>query len=726
MAMPQTAREATRLDRRSFLVATGGVTAGLLVGFGSREAAAAVGDGTFNPFVQISPDGVVTVLCKHLDKGQGTLTGVAICVAEELDADWAQMRGEHAPANAALYGNTLFGGVQGTGGSTGMPDSFMKYRKAGAAARAMLVAAAAREWGVPASEITVANGTVAHASGRSAGFGELAAAASAEPAPEEPALKSPADFRLIGKTGHHRLDTRAKTRGEAIYTQDIFRDGMLVAVLARPTRFGGRVASFDASAALAMPGVREVVETPHGVAVLADTTWQAIQAREALQIDWDDSAAETRSTDAIMAEYVSLLDEPGTAAVDHEDAEAALSGAAKTVEATFEFPFLSHAPMEPMNAVVELTPGEKLEIWSGSQLQTLDQLNVAPIAGVAPEQVKINTVFAGGSFGRRTTPPSDYMVEAVAIAAAIEGRAPVKLVWTREDDIKGGYYRPMVASRVRAGLDANGNIVGWHQRIAVQSILAGTPFREAFDVNGVDGTSIEGAVHLPYALGAHRLEAHDTELAVPILWWRSVGSTHTAYAVETMVDRLAAEAGVDPLEFRLAKMDANPREKAALELAAEKAGWGGTLPEGVTQGVAVHKSFGSYVAQVAELRQNEDGSFKVLRVVCAIDCGIPVYPDQIVAQMEGSIGYGLGAIMRNKITFTDGVVDQFNFTDYEPTRMSDMPDVEVHIVPSAEPPSGVGEPGVPPIGPAVANAIFAATGKRIDRLPMTDSGVSFA
>ncbi|MEM6421735.1 MAG: molybdopterin cofactor-binding domain-containing protein, partial [Pseudomonadota bacterium] len=394
------------LDRRSFLVATGGITAGLIVGFSSAHAVAATGDGTFNPFVQIAPDGTVTVLCKHLDKGQGTLTGVAVLVAEELDADWSTMRGEHAPADASRYGNTLFGGAQGTGGSTGIPDSYLKYRQAGAAARAMLVAAAAKAWGVEPGEIAVENGVLSHASGQSAGFGELAAAASAETPPEEAALKAPEAFRLIGKPGYRRLDGPAKARGQVVYTQDIHLPGMLTAVLARSPRFGGKVASFDATAALAIPGVREVVQTPQGVAVLADATWPAIQGRDALEITWDDSEAETRSTDAIMASYLEIAEEPGLPVVSEGEADAALEGAATVLEATFEFPFLAHTPMEPMNAVVDLTPGESLEIWTGSQFQTADQMNTAPIAGIAPEQVKINTVFAGGSFGRRTTPAS--------------------------------------------------------------------------------------------------------------------------------------------------------------------------------------------------------------------------------------------------------------------------------------------------------------------------------
>ena len=720
------AEAATRMDRRFFLKATGGVTAGLVVGFGMAPAARALstGDGAFNPFVSITPDGLVTVLSKHLDKGQGTLSGLAVLVAEELDADWAQMRGDHAPANAETYKNLLFG-LQATGGSTGIPNAFMQYRQAGAAARAMLVQAAAKTWDVPAAEVAVENGVVSHPSGKTAGFGDLAAAASAETAPAEPSLKDPAEFRLIGKTGYRRLDSKAKTIGAAVYTQDITRPGMLYAVLARPPKFGGKVVSVDDAAARAVPGVQDVVTTPGGVAVLATGTWAALQGREALSVTWDFAEAETRSTDQIAADFRALADQPGLIAVDEGDAEAALEGAVKVVEATYEFPYLAHAPMEPMNAVVELVPGKSLEIWTGSQIQTVDQMATAPIAGIEPQDVVIHTQYAGGSFGRRTTPTSDYVVEAVQIAAAIDGRAPVKLVWSREDDIKGGYYRPLMIHKLRAGLDAEGNIVGWHHRIVGQSILMGSIFEQFLVKDGVDGTTVEGAQELPYAVGAHRLEVHNAQAGVPVLWWRSVGSTHTAYAVETMMDLLAKAAGKDPLAFRLQSMAKAPREAEALRLAAEKAGWGQPLPAGTHRGLAVHKSFGSYVAQVADLKIS-DGAVKIAKVVCAIDCGIAVMPDAVAAQMEGSIGYGLGAVMRNKITLTEGEVDQYNFTDYEPTRMSDMPDVEVHIVPSAEAPSGVGEPGVPPIGPAVANALFAATGEAITSLPLQDNGVVFA
>lgn len=720
------AATAAPMKRRTFLKVAGGASAGLIVGFGAGGSALARGDGGFNPFVRISPEGLVTVISKHLDKGQGTLSGLAVLVAEELDADWAQMRGEFAPADRKIYNNLHWGPYQGTGGSSGIPNSYEQYRQAGAAARAMLVQAAARKWGVDAGRITVAKGLVAHPSGKSATLGELAEAASAEKPPAKAKLKDPAAFKLIGNPDVGRLDTGAKSTGQAIYTQDIDRPGMQYAVLARSPRFGGKVRAFDDRAARATPGVVDVVQVPQGVAVLATGTWAAISGREALEIDWDDSQAETRSTDAILKEYRALAEKPGLVAVDNGDVEGALAGAAKVLEATYVFPYLAHAPMEPMNAVVELQPGRSVEIWTGSQGQSFDQANVAAALGIQPEMVKINTLFAGGSFGRRTTANSDYLIEAVEIAKAIGGRAPVKLVWTREDDIQGGYYRPMYVHKLRAGIDGDGAIVGWSHRIVGQSIVAGTAFEAFLVKDGVDHTTIEGAAALPYDVGAQRLEATSTPSGVPVLWWRSVGSTHTAYAVETMMDMLADAAGMDPVAFRLKAMTKTPREAAVLRLAAEKAGWDKPAPAGVHRGVAVHKSFNSYVAQVADVRIDGDGLVKVEAVECAIDCGVAVMPDQIKAQMEGSIGYGLGAVMRNKVTMTDGVVDQFNFTDYEPTRMSDMPRVAVHVMPSAVAPTGAGEPGVPPIGPAVANALFAAKGVMVTELPMTDSGIEFA
>jgi isoquinoline 1-oxidoreductase beta subunit len=470
--------------------------------------------------------------------------------------------------------------------------------------------------------------------------------------------------------------------------------------------------------------VVDVVQVPMGVAVLGATTWAAKQGRDALKIDWDFSKAETRSTADIVADYKKRAGEAGLIAMANGDAEKALASAAKVIEAEFEFPYLAHAPMEPLNCVVELT-ADGCEIWAGSQFQTVEQRAAAAVLGIKPEQVKINTLYAGGSFGRRATPAADYIVEAVTICKASGGKRPVHLVWTREDDIKGGYYRPMVYHKVRAGLDKDGAVIAWDHHIVAQQIMEGTPFAAFAVRNGVDSTTTEGITDMPYAVPNLSVAVHPVRAPVPVLWWRSVGHTHTAQVVEVMIDDLARAAGRDPVDFRLALLKDHPRHVGVLKLAAEKAGWGKPR-DGKGLGIAVHESFRSFVAQVAEVAIGDDGSLKVEKVVCAVDCGIAVNPDIIVAQMEGGIGYGLGAALRNKITLTGGAVDQSNFDDYEPLRITDMPKIEVYIVSSSEAPTGVGEPGVPAIAPAISNAVFAATGKRLRSLPFATTALKGA
>lgn len=708
------------VDRRGFIQLAVGTGAGLIIGAylpggGSSAAAgtAAPAAPLFNPFVRIAADNTVTVLSKHLDKGQGVATGLATLVAEELDADWSQMRAEFAPANVALYKNFAFG-VQGTGGSTAMANAYEQYRKAGAAARAMLVAAAAKRWGVDASAIAISKGVVTSGD-KKLTFGELAAEAATFPVPDSPALKEPKDFVFIGKS-FPRLDQRAKSRAEPLYTQDIRLPDMLVAAVARPPRFGGKVQSFEASKAKAVAGVVDVVQIPQGVAVLAKSTWAAFQGRDALEIKWDEANAEKRGTAELIAEYRELAGQPGLPVRKNGD-PTALAAADKTVEAEFLFPFLAHATMEPMNCVLQFEDG-KCTVWTGSQLQTIDQAIAAAILGIRPEDVAINTVWAGGSFGRRAIYDAHYVAETAEIAKAYAKPVPIKVVWTREDDIKGGYYRPMYLHRVKAGIDKDGRIVGWQHRIVGQSILTGTAFESGMVKNGVDESSVEGAANTPYEIANFELDVHNTKVGVPPLWWRSVGNTHTAYVMETIIDELAALAGKDPVEFRLGLLSKHPRHAAVLKLAAEKAGWGGPPAAGVARGVALHESFNTYVAEVAEVRI-VDGQPKVDRVVCAVDCGIPINPDNIMAQMEGGIGYGLGAILHSEITLEKGEVQQSNFNDYEVLRFNEMPSVEVHIVASAEAPTGVGEPGTPPIGPAVANAVAKLTGKRVRELPMS-------
>ncbi|MGK9165693.1 xanthine dehydrogenase family protein molybdopterin-binding subunit [Inquilinus limosus] len=713
-----TADGLARPNRRSFLKGAGALGGALVIAAHlplARRAMAAAGDLAPNAFVRVAPDDTVTVLIKHCEMGQGVTTGLTTIVAEELDADWGQMRFEFAPADAKIYNNLAFGPIQGTGGSTSIANSWDQLRRAGATARAMLVQAAAAEWQVPAGEITVDKGVLRHASGKSARFGDLAANAAALTPPAEVVLKDPKAFTLVG--AHvPRLDTPAKITGKAGFSIDVRRPGQLTALVAHPPRFGGAVKSVDAAAAKQVPGVVDVVTIPTGVAVVARDTWSAIKGREALQVEWDFGKAESQSSDALMAGYKATAQTSGLTAAKRGDAAAALQKAAKLVEAEFEFPYLAHAPMEPLNGVLEPT-ADGAVWWAGSQFQTIEQATIAAILGLKPEQVTINSAYTGGSFGRRATPNADYAAEAAMILKATGMKAPIHLMRTREDDMKAGYYRPMVYHKVRAGLDAAGKVSGWEHVVVAKSLLIGTPF-EAFAVkDGIDASSIEGASDTAYAVPDLTATVHNAKEGVPVLWWRSVGHTHTAHAMETVIDELAHAAGQDPVAFRLALLRDQPRHTGVLSLVAEKAGWGQPLPAGRGRGVAVHKSFETYVATVAEVSV-EGGALKVDRVVAAVDCGIAVNPDVIRAQVEGSVGFALSVVLRNKITLQDGEVEQANFDTYEPTRMSEMPKVEVHIVPSAEPPTGIGEPGVPGLAPAIGNAVFAATGQRLRSLPL--------
>ncbi len=714
-----------RPSRRDFLKSSVALGAGLVIGLNVDGLMAASSEAGFvaNPFVKILPDGTTVVIAKHFEMGQGTTTGLATLVAEELDADWAKVTVDWAPADAKTYANLAFGS-QGTGGSTAIANSFLQYREAGAIARDLLVRAAAAKWNVPASEITVADSVLKHASGKTLSFGDVVAEAAKLKPAAKAKLKDPKNFKLIGKADLPRNDSRAKTDGSAKFALDVKIPGMVYVVIARSPRFGGKVKSFKADAALKVNHVVDVKQIDRGIAVYAKNTWAAIKGREALEIDWDFSAAEMRSSDAMLDEYRETVKAPGQVARKDGDADKGLSDAVKTVSGEFVFPFLAHAPMEPLNCVIRYDE-KGAEIWDGCQFPSIAQPTAAAVLGLKPEQVTIHTLYAGGSFGRRANPTSDYVAEAAMAAKAIGGKWPVKVVWTREDDIRGGYYRPMFLEKVEAGVDKDGGIHAWRHRLAGKSILKGTPFEAALVKDGIDSTSVEGASTLPYTVPNITVDLHNMETPISVLWWRSVGHTHTAYSTEVMMDMLAEAAGADPVDFRIKALAKHPRHLGVLKLAAEKAGWGKPLPKGRARGVAVHESFASFVAQVAEVSVNGDGAIKVEKVVCAVDCGLVVNPDVVKAQMEGGIGYGLGAAMRNKISFENGEVVEENFPDYEPLRLSDMPEVKVHMVASNEKPTGVGEPGVPPIAPAVANAIFAATGKRIFTLPFTDSGIEF-
>lgn len=719
-------------SRRAFLKTGTTLGVGLTLAFYLPVGGAArmkAGQGTDKPFapnafIRIAPDDTVTVIVKHLEMGQGVNTGLPTLVAEELDVPWEKIRVESAPADAKLYNNLLWGPMQGTGGSTAMANSFEQLRRAGATARAMLIAAAADNWKVDTNTLVTLDGMVLHRpSGRKASYGQLAEKAATMPQPAEVALKSPQDFKYIGKQ-FKRTDSKAKSNGSAQFASDVRLPGQLTALLARPSVFGARLRRVQTERAKAVPGVRAVVEVPQGVAVIATDFWSAKKGRDALQIEWDESGGARVSTTEQRDQYLALLNQPGKVARSEGDAAQALAQAAKKLEATFEFPYLAHAPMEPLSCVVQLKDSG-CEIWAGSQSQTSDQATAAQILGIKPEQVKIHTLLAGGSFGRRANPASDYIAEAVSVAKATRDlSAPIHLMWTREDDIRGGYYRPMFVHAISAGLDAQGNPVAWNQRLVGQSIAAGTAFEGGLVKDGIDMTSVEGASNLAYAIPNLHVELHSPKLGVPVLWWRSVGHTHTAFSTEIFIDELAAAAGKDPYAFRRTLIQ-HPRLDGVLELAATKAGWGTPLApkSGVRRGrgIAVHESFNSFVAEVAEVSVKPDGSFSVDRVICAVDCGIAVNPDQVRAQMEGGIGFGLSAALHSAITLKAGRVEQSNFHDYPLLRISEMPRVEVHIVPSQAAPTGVGEPGVPPLAPAVANALFAATGKRLRKLPFETS-----
>ncbi len=717
--------------RRGFLLSSG--AAALVIGFTPKGLLAAGGVEAMdiNPFVTINPDSSVTVVVKHFEMGQGTSTGLPTLVAEELDADWSQVKVAFAPSDNSRYANLAMG-AQGTGGSTAIANSFVQYRQAGAAARDLLVRAAAQSWGVEPSEVSVEQGLVT-AGTRRAAFADLLEIARQLTPTAEPRLKEPSQFRLIGNAQLPRKDSKGKTTGQTIFAMDVKLPGMVTAVIKRAPRFGGTLVSFDASGAEAIKGFIGAKALPNGagVAVFAKSTWPAFQARDAITAEWNFAAAENRSSDQLLADHVALLDQPQylvRPGSDFAATGAAIQGAAKVVEAEYRFPYLAHAPMETLNCVIEPT-AKGVRLHDGSQFPAITHPTVAAILGLEQDQVEIETVYAGGSFGRRATPTSDYQAEAAMAFALLGGKRPVKLVWSREDDLAGGYYRPMAAQRARIGLDGDGKIVGWDHRIAVKSIFKGGPLESMLVHDGVDHTSIEGVADSPYAIPGFSVGLSDAETGVPVLWWRSVGHTLNAYTMETLVDLAAEAAGKDALAFRLELLAGDDKDRqrlsGVLKLAAEKAGWDRALPEGRGRGIAVHKSFNSYVAEVIEIAVVE-GAIKIEKVTCAVDCGIAINPDVIKAQMEGGIGFGLGAVMRNEITLTDGEVEQINFPDYEPLRIVDIGSIDVHIVPSQEAPTGVGEPGVPPAGPALANAIRAATGKQVTQLPMTRSGVDFA
>lgn len=727
-----TSTEGAKFERRSFLklaTASGFALGAFPMGALAKEGDAPVAANTLKPtqqpaaFVKIDRDGIVTVTINRLDFGQGVQTGLPMVLAEELDADWSKVRSTHGTADPA-YADPIMG-FQLTGGSTSLKNSYTQYRELGARTRAMLVAAAAKRWKVDAQSLRTQAGQVIGPRGQKLGYGELADAAMKLPVPQQVTLKDAKDFRIIGKaTG--RIDSRAKSSGGQSYGIDTHLPGMLTAVVAHPPVFGSKIQSVDDSAAKAIKGVRAVLRVPsvlggEVVAVVADGYWAAKQGREALKVEWDSSGVGKVDSAQQLAQYRVLAQKTGAIKFDADVSK--LSGAAHKISAEYIFPYLAHTPMEPLNCTVRVsgTGAEtKVDLWLGTQAPGWEAATAAGVFGVQPQNVRVNVQMAGGGFGRRATPTSDYVAEACQITKATRAAgidAPVRMIWSREDDVKGGYYRPMHVHRAEIGLDSDGKVIAWDHVIVGQSIAKGTAFEGFMVKNGVDTTTVEGMKE-PYDVPM-RLSAHHPDLNTPVLWWRSVGSTHTGYVMETLIDEIARVSKQDPVEYRLRQFgDKHPRHKAALQVAVEKSGYGKRqLEAGRAWGVAVHESFDSIVAYIVEASV-KDGTPKLHKVTAGVHCNLAVNPLSVEAQVQGGALMGLGMCLPGAaITFKDGQVEQSNFGDYVVARLTDMPEIAVHIIPSADAPTGMGEPGVPPLAPAFANAIAKLTGKTPRELP---------
>jgi isoquinoline 1-oxidoreductase subunit beta len=704
------------LDRREFLKKSAAGGTGLVIGFylpGKYEALAGTPpkDPTaINAWVQISPDDGVTVLIDKSEMGQGISTALSMVVAEELDLDWKKINTVFAPA-APPYFNPIFG-MQGTGGSSSVRGSWEPLAKASAAAREMLITAAAKRWKVDVSACHTENsGGVQTASGKRLGYGSLVDEAATLPVPVSPKRKEAKDYKIIGKPTK-RIDSTLKVDGKATFGIDVRRPGMLHAAVARCPVLGGKVQSFDAAKAKAVRGVKDVVQVSTGVAVVADNTWSAMEGRNALQVSWDEGANAKVSSDSIRKLYHEQAEKTGAIARKDGDAEAALGSAAKKVEAIYEAPYLAHATMEPMNCTADVR-ADSCTIIGPTQFQTFVQITGAKLTGLKPEQVRVETTYLGGGFGRRAE--MDFITEAVQLSKAMN--APVQVTWSREDDMQHDFYRPAVLVKLEAGLDGSGKAVAWKNRVVGPSIMS--RFFPGSVKNGIDESSVEGLSTLKYDVPNLLVEYVMTESGIPVGFWRSVGCSHNGYFAECFVDEMAKAAGKDPVEFRRSMLPKDSRTRGVVELAAERSGWGKPLPAGQYRGIAVVESFGTFVAEVAEISIDSNArTLRVHRVVAAVDCGRYVNPETIRAQIEGSVVFGLTAALKGEITITGGRVDQSNFNDYDMVRMNETPQVEVHILQSTEGPGGIGEPGTPPIAPAVCNAIFAATGKAVRRLPI--------
>ncbi|MDM4766532.1 xanthine dehydrogenase family protein molybdopterin-binding subunit [Pelomonas sp. SE-A7] len=704
-----------KLDRREFLESGAALSIGFALPLSARAAAASQSN-TFAPnaWLRITPDNRITVICGSAEMGQGVLTAIPMLVAEELEADWKLVSVEQAPVDQA-YNNPMFG-MQATGGSTTVRAHWTPVRQAGAAAREMLLAAAAKKWGLPADKLRCEKSQIIAPGGQKITYGALVALAAEQPVPEKPLLKSSADFKILGKPTP-RLDTPAKTNGTARFGIDARVDGMLVAVMARAPHAGIKPKSFNEAAAKAVKGVRQVIAIDSGVAVLADGFWAAKKGRDALAVVWDmgdkaqlggSKVSDLLSTGATNADAI---------AVDEGSVKMAISSAARTLQAEYEVPYLAHACMEPLNCLAWVR-GDEVEIWAGTQSQGPAQGILAQVASATPAKVKINTLLLGGGFGRRFAP--DFTIDAVLLSKL--SKRPVKLIYTREDDMAAGFYRPASLVRFEGGLDEKGQIALLRADVGSPSIMAASGFMQ-IPPSGVDAMAVEGLADHPYSIANQRIAYGRAEPGPQVWFWRSVGHSQNTFFIESFIDELAAAAKKDPLAFRLEHLDPkkHARHRGVLELAAAKAGWGKPLPAGRHRGIAVAEAFGSFVAEVAEVSVSSDGTPKVHRVVAAVDCGLTANPQTITRQIESAICFALSAALYGKISFEGGKVQQGNFHDYPLVRMNEMPQVEVHIMPSKADPGGIGEPGTPPLAPAVANAIFAATGKRIRKLPIDTS-----
>ena len=707
--------ESEGLSRRTFLSASlaagGGLLLSLKLSLPARSAGQAAAPVGINAFVRIDGDGTVHLTMPYIEMGQGTYTSISMLIAEELEVDLGQVRYEHAPPNDKLYANPLVG-FQVTGGSTAIRAAWQPLREAGAAARMMLISAAASQWGVDEASCRAAKGTVIHVpTNRRLSYGVLAEKAASLPVPDKVRLKSPKEFTLIGKPAK-RLDTPAKVNGTAVFGIDAKVPGMRIATVAACPVFGGKLKSVDDSKAMAVNGVSQVVHLDDAVAVIAQHMGAAKKGLAALDIQWDEGPNATLSTADIVSQMEAASQKPGAIARNTGDVDKAMAGAKIKLDAIYQLPFLAHTTMEPVNCTVHAKK-DSCEIWVGTQLMTRAQAVAASITGLPPEQVTVHNHLLGGGFGRRLE--VDFIAQAVKIAMQVEG--PVKVIWTREEDIQHDMYRPYFFDRISGGLDENGMPVAWHHRITGSSIIA----RWAPPVfkDGIDFDTVDGAVEPPYALPNILVDyvRHEPP-GIPTAFWRSVGPSHNIFVVESFIDELAAAAKKDPVEYRLGLLKEAPRAKAVLQLAAEKSGWGSPLPDRSGRGASVQNVFGTFMAQVAEVNVSEQGEVRVGRVVCAVDCGIAVNPDTIEAQVQSAVIYGLTAALHGEITLKNGRVEQSNFDNYRAMFINEVPAIEVHIVESEEAPGGMGEPATSALFPAVTNAIFAATGVRVRKLPI--------